>query len=115
MLSSNYYIWIEIAANKHRILDLEYFKTMLDKCVCTGIGSVIISVKDITGFTIYKSNIAPHYSKFDEDFKNIDYLQRIIELAHERGLKLFAAVDLFAEGRKKAYHCLSPGFSSRIG
>lgn len=112
MIHDNYYLWIEIEANRHRIPDEAYFSRVLDNCGNAGIGSVILAVKDTTGFGIYKSDIVPHYSKYDTCFQDTDYLKKYIGLARQKGLKLYAAVDVFAEGRVKAYSPLSPGFKN---
>lgn len=112
MLNFDYYVWVEIEANKQRLLDGQYFEKMLDKCVTAGIGSIILSAKDTSGFGIYKSKVVPHYSKFDQDFLDRDYLKDYIELAHQKGLKLYAGIDVFAEGRVKEKNMLSPGFKN---
>ena len=112
MLNYDYYIWVEIEANKKRILDRNYFKRMIDKCITAGIGSIILSAKDTSGFGIYKSKVVPHYSKFDSDFMETDYLKDYIALAHEKGVKLYAGIDVFAEGRVKEKNMLSPGFKN---
>lgn len=111
MLNDKYYIWVEIEANKKRIINCAAFKAVLEKCAKAGIGSVILSVKDTTGFCLYNSKFVPHYADFDSDFERIDYLQAYLKLAHERGIKLYAGIDVFAEGRTKHPHPLSPGFS----
>lgn len=110
MVNYNYYIWVEIEANKQRIIDEEYFKSIIKKCREAGIGSIILSAKDTTGFCIYKSSFVPHYNRFDKDFEYTDYLKTCIDAAHAEGLKLYAGIDVFAEGRVKQRHRLSPGF-----
>lgn len=110
MLDKNYYVWVEIEANKKKILDEKYFNSVMDKCVEAGIGSIILAVKDTTGFGIYNSKIVPHYNKFDSDFQEKDYLKLYIEMAHSKGIKLYAGVDVFAEGRVESPNKLSPGF-----
>lgn len=112
MLDNNYSIWVEIEANKKRILNRIYFEEIMDKCVYAGIGSIILAVKDTSGFGIYDSKVVPHYSKFDEDFEDRDYLKEYIEMAHKKGLKLYAGIDVFAEGRVKEKNILSPGFKN---
>lgn len=112
MADYNYYLWIEIQANKHRISDRDYFNRILDRCLCAGIGTIILSVKDTTGFGIFKSSLVPHYSKYDSCLEETDYLHEYVEMAHKKGLKLLAAVDVFAEGNTKAYHPLSPGYAN---
>lgn len=111
MLNDQYYVWVEIEANKKRILDSALFERVLKKCVQAGIGTIILSVKDTTGFCLYHSAFVPHYSKFDPDFKDTDYLQAYLTLAHRYGVKLCAGIDVFSEGRVQQRNSLSPGFS----
>ncbi len=110
MADSNYYVWIEIEANKQRLLDEDYFGAVLDQCQEAGIGSVILAVKDTSGFGIYKSRFVPHYSLYDRDFGETDYLGLYVDMAHEKRIKLFAGVDVFAEGKVNRRSNLSPGF-----
>ena len=109
-MKNNYYIWVEIEANKKRLLDEKKFNILLDKCVSSGIDSIILSIKDTSGFGIHKSKVVPHYSNFDKDFKEEDYLEKYIDKCHEKGLKIYAAFDVFAEGWNKKKHKSSPGF-----
>ncbi len=111
MLNDQYYVWVEIDANKKRILNSAVFEQTLKKCVLAGIGTVILSVKDTTGFCLYHSSFVPHYSKFDSDFENTDYLRAYLTLAHQYGVKLCAGIDVFSEGRVQQRNSLSPGFS----
>ena len=49
---NNYYVWVEIGANRKLILDKKLFEETMDKCAQCGIDSVILSIKDTTGFTL---------------------------------------------------------------
>lgn len=98
---NNYFVWVEITANRERIIDRERFAAAMEQCANAGIDSVVLSVKDTTGFVLYHSNYAPHYSKFNAQFKDIDYLQQCIEIVHEKGMKLYPSFDVFAEGNKQ--------------
>lgn len=109
MVNHNYYVWVEIEANKKRLVDVQRFESMLSKCENAGIGSIVLGVKDTSGFGLYNSSIVPHYSEFDSDFDNIDYLQLYISAAHRHGLKLYAAIDVFSEGRNAEINPKSPG------
>ncbi|MGF7429485.1 alpha amylase family protein [Thermoanaerobacterium thermosaccharolyticum] len=101
-MDKDYYLWIEIHANKNIILDNKYFEKIIDKCVKYRIGSIVLSVKDPSSFCIYKSEIAPHYSCYDSEFeKDKDYLELYIKQAHDRNLRIYAAVDVFSEGNKE--------------
>ena len=57
---NNYFVWVEITANKERILNADLFADAMAKCAKTGIDSVVLSVKDTSGYVIYDSAIAPH-------------------------------------------------------
>ena len=97
---NNYFVWVEITANTERILDANLFSEAMEKCAQRGIDSVVLSVKDTTGFVLYNSKIAPHYSKLKSNFKEIDYLQQCLDIVHKHGMKLYASIDVFAEGNK---------------
>ncbi|MFW5996084.1 MAG: alpha amylase family protein [Halanaerobiaceae bacterium] len=110
----NYYMWIEIQANKELILDGDKFKRILARCKEFGFEGIILGVKDTSGFGIYKSDIVPHYSKLEKSFKRgEDYLDKYIRTARDLGLNIYAAIDVFAEGRNNKRHGLSPGFKNR--
>lgn len=108
MAEHNYYLWVEIEANKPRLVDARRFENILSKCQDAGIGSIVLSVKDTTGFGIYNSDIVPHYSEFDGDFAKKNYLELYITAAHNRGLKLYAGIDVFSEGRNADKNEKSP-------
>ena len=106
---NNYFVWVEITANTQTILDENRFREAMEKCAGIGIDSVILSIKDTSGFVLYNSSLAPHYSKFKECFAEIDYLERCTRIVHECGMKLYASFDVFAEGNKKRQSPLMKG------
>ncbi|MBE5950380.1 MAG: hypothetical protein E7260_02160 [Lachnospiraceae bacterium] len=108
---NNYFVWVEITANTERILNADSFRDAMEKCAAAGIDSVVLSIKDTSGFVLYQSSLAPHYSKFKENFAEIDYLQRCIEIVHQCGMKLYASFDVFAEGNKKNRNPLMKGLT----
>ena len=110
---NNYFVWIEITANKKLILDKTLFSDAMEKCAECGIDSVVLSVKDTSGFVLYSSKHAPHYSKFDADFEEKDYLSDCLSVVHEKGMKMYAAIDVFAEGNKKRKHPLMKGLTHK--
>jgi hypothetical protein len=97
----NYYVWIEITANMDTILNKKRFEQAMYKCSAAGIDSVILCVKDTTGFVLYPSEYAVHYSKYNMRFEEIDYLQQCIDIIHMQGMKIYAAFDVFTEGNTK--------------
>lgn len=108
---NNYFVWIEITANSALILNEALFSGAMEKCAKCGIDSVVLSVKDTSGFVLYPSKFAPHYSKFDERFSDIDYLKRCLSIIHDKGMKVYPAFDVFAEGNKKKKHPLMKGLT----
>lgn len=106
-----YEVWIEIQANKKLILDSEKFREAMEKCKTAGMTGIILSVKDTSGFVLYKSSLADHYSEFDGEFAaDIDYAAECFKIIRELGMKCYAAFDVFAEGNKKNRHPLMKGF-----
>ena len=109
----NYFVWIEITANQDTILDKNCFTQAMRKCRGVGIDSVILSVKDTSGFVLYPSKYAKHYSKYNSKFENIDYLQQCINIIHELGMKIYASFDVFAEGNKKNSSSYMKGLANK--
>ena len=106
-----YEVWIEIQANKKLISDSEKFREAMEKCKKAGMTGIILSVKDTSGFVLYKSSLADHYSEFDGEFAaDIDYAAECFKIIRELGMKCYAAFDVFAEGNKKNRHPLMKGF-----
>jgi len=112
-MAQNYYVWIEISANMDTILDKEAFIQAMRKCSTAGIDSVILSVKDTTGFVLYPSDYADHYSKYNTKFEEIDYLQQCINIIHMVGMKIYAAFDVFAEGNTRNKSPYMKGLANR--
>lgn len=89
-MNRNYYIWIEIQANRKTLVNTERFRKEMENCKKAGIGAVILSVKDTSGFAVYNSRIAPHYSEYDSTFKEKDYLLQCLDIVHELGMLFYA-------------------------
>lgn len=109
---NNYFVWVEITANTELILNADRFREAMKKCAERGIDSVILSIKDTSGFTLYKSSRAPHYSELKDCFENVDYLKRCLDIVHECGMKLYASFDVFAEGNKHHKHPKMKGLTN---
>ncbi len=112
-MKKNYYIWIEIQANKKTIVNAKSFQKEMENCKKAGIGAVILSVKDTSGFAIYDSKTAPHYSEYDKTFKNRDYVLQCLNIVHELGMLFYASIDVFAEGNKRTPHPKMPGIRNK--
>lgn len=112
-MKKNYYLWIDMNANKSRITNLRLLEKVLDRAVESGFESVVVGSKNIAGFGIYHSNIVNHYGLVNQTFSiEKDYLQMMIEEGHKRGLKVYAAIDVFSEGKRDDPSPLSPGYQN---
>lgn len=101
----DYECWIEITANKEYLLDMVKFRGAMENCKKAGMTAMILSVKDTTGFVLYPSVLAPHYSEYDADFDGaVDYVEQCFDVIRACGMKCYAAFDVFAEGNKKHRH-----------
>ena len=106
-----YEVWIEIQANKKLILNSEKFRETMEKCKKAGMTGIILSVKDTSGFVLYKSCLADHYSVFDREFDaDTDYVAKCFGIIRDLGMKCYAAFDVFTEGNKNHRHPLMKGF-----
>lgn len=109
-MEKRYDVWVEITANKEWILDAVKFEETMKKCRAVGMTGIILSVKDTTGFSLYPSQIAPHYSKYDKTFlPAYDYVKQCFSIIKNLGMKCYAAFDTFAAGNGKNPHPDMPG------
>lgn len=96
-----YSVWIEIQANKATIADAHQFRAAMRRCARAGMDAVLLSVRDTSGFALYPSKLASHYSQYDPAFApGVDYLKQCVEICREEGLALFAALDVFVGGNR---------------
>lgn len=108
-------MWVEITANKEWILDAVKFEETMKKCRAVGMTGIILSVKDTTGFSLYPSQIAPHYSKYDKTFlPAYDYVKQCFSIIKNLGMKCYAAFDTFAAGNGKNPHPDMPGIKKMV-
>lgn len=96
-----YSVWIEIQANKAIISDARRFREAMRHCAEAGVDSVLLSVRDTSGYVLYPSKLAPAYSAYDPAFApGVDYLRQCLEICRQEGIKLYAAMDGFVGGSR---------------
>lgn len=93
-------LWVDASANIDRMSSRDKVAKIFDKCVDSGIKTIIVDAKPGAGLVIYKSQIAPRMLNWKGKSydPNYDYLQTMIEEGHKRGLKVFADFFVFSEG-----------------
>jgi uncharacterized lipoprotein YddW (UPF0748 family) len=109
------FLWCDATANLERLGSTEKLAAVLDHCVAAGVTGVVIDVKPISGAVLYDSEFAPRLTRWpghpdpssgepppmqelDTDF---DLLGEACRLGHDRGLTVFASMNVFAEGNKQ--------------
>jgi hypothetical protein len=97
--SKKYFMWFDATANYERFSYPDSIKFYLNKIKETGFTDAVIDIKPITGEVLYESRIAPQMSEW-KDFKrdNFDYLRVFLEEGHRLGLRIHAAMNVFAGG-----------------
>ncbi|WP_202077428.1 alpha amylase family protein [Caldalkalibacillus salinus] len=96
-------LWYDLSANIPNLNTPEKVKDIVTKTKNANFDTIILDVKNYTGFVGYNSDIAPHihtstipgYNEFPEGY---DLLEEVIEEAHSQGLKVHANVNVFSEG-----------------
>jgi uncharacterized lipoprotein YddW (UPF0748 family) len=107
-------LWYDLAANMERLNSQEAVEAMVEKTHKANIDTIILDVKNYTGFVGYNSEIAPHVSeskmpKYKDFPAGFDMLEAILTEAKERGIKVHAAVNVFSEGNND--HKDGPAFN----
>ena len=109
-------LWIEPSANLPTLASRERIAAMLDRAKAAGVTDVIPEAKNAWGSVIYESTFAPHIrssragrttppmyqAPVDWFPKDIDPLRVIVDMAHARGIRVHAAVNVFGEGLNAA-------------
>lgn len=97
-------LWYDLSANIEYLNTKEKVQDIVGKTANANIDTIILDIKNSTGFVAYKSDLAPHAStskkidKFQGYPENYDLLETVIEEAHKHGIKVHAAINVFSEG-----------------
>lgn len=96
-------LWYDLSANINNLSSPEKVKDIVTKTANANIDTIILDVKNYTGFVGYNSEIAPHMSastikNYHEFPEGYDLLQTVIEEAHDQGIEVHANVNVFSEG-----------------
>lgn len=111
------FLWCDATANLERLGSRERLAAVLDRAVAAGITGVVIDVKPISGAVLYDSDFAPRLTRWpghgqDAAMQTVDpafdRLSEACRLGHERGLSVFASVNVFAEGHKQVTGLTDP-------
>lgn len=99
-------LWVDQAANARKFQSSQQVLDFLKKAKDNGVTSVVFDVKGVEGFASYKKNDLtgrPYVSNIRAPEKagsnpDLDLLQEFVTHGHSLGLKIHAAINVFAEG-----------------
>ncbi|MCS7173976.1 MAG: family 10 glycosylhydrolase [Armatimonadetes bacterium] len=105
-------LWIEPGANLLTLSTREGVRRVLDRAKAAGVDTVVFEAKNAWGYVTYPSRFAPVLSDSPIPRTSLpaypppvrwlprdhDLLGTLLEEAHARGLRVFAAVNTFSEG-----------------
>ena len=94
------YMWVDCEANYSITSSPDSIAFYLDKMKSSGFDNVVVDVKSIMGEVLYDSDIAPYMSPFRGSDRPRDYdmMGHFIRLGHERNMRVFASLNVFAGG-----------------
>jgi len=94
-------MWFDAEANLWQLSTRTGVAEMVAKCKAANINTIIVDVKPLSGFVLYKSKIAPRLKSFEGRSypRNYDLLRTVIAEGHKAGIAVHAAINVFSEGR----------------
>ncbi|MGH3728822.1 MAG: alpha amylase family protein [Micromonosporaceae bacterium] len=97
-------LWYDLAANLKRLDTRAEVRDIVAKTTDAGFDTVVVDVKNYTGYVAYDSAYAPHLSttkipSYQGYPAGYDLLQTVIDEGHAAGLDVIAAVNVFSEGQ----------------
>ncbi len=96
-------LWLDAHANFKRLGTVAGVKRILKKAKSVGFSDVVVDLKNIDGYVLYPSNIAPRLTEYN-GFKratDYDYPAVVIKEGHKLGLGVYLSINVFSEGAKK--------------
>ncbi|RAU96159.1 S-layer homology domain-containing protein [Paenibacillus sp. YN15] len=99
-------LWVDQAANARKFQTSQHVYEFLKKAKDNGVTEVVFDVKGVEGYASYKKNDLtgrPYVSEITAPAKaganpDLDLLEEFITHGHDLGLKIHAAINVFAEG-----------------
>ncbi len=96
-------LWYDLSANLFNLDTPEKVKDIVAKTADANFDTIILDIKNSTGYTAYNSRLAPHIStstipNYQGYPANYDLLQTVIDEAKKYNIKVHAAINVFSEG-----------------
>lgn len=93
-------MWVDFTANWAKFSNPDSARYYIKKVADCGFNHIIVDVKATKSPVVYPSNIAPRLTSCRgvEMPENYDYLDTMIAIGRENGLKIYASINVFCEG-----------------
>lgn len=95
-------VWMDASANLQRLSTRDSLSGVFDRCRQANINTVVVDVKALSGHVLYNSKVAPRLTEWKGFTYPAGYdllLQSMLE-GRRRGIKVYAAINVFCEGHK---------------
>lgn len=97
-------LWYDLSANRHNLNTREKVQTIVAKTAKVGFDTIVLDVKNYTGFAAYPSKLAPHISRSHYDGyedPNYDLIAEVTDAAQNYGLDVHISLNTFSEGNDR--------------
>lgn len=96
-------LWYDLSANLFLLDTPEKVRNIVKKTAEANFDTIVLDVKNSTGYVAYNSNLAPHISTstipaYQGYPENYDLLQTVIQEAKKYNIKVHANINVFSEG-----------------
>jgi uncharacterized lipoprotein YddW (UPF0748 family) len=95
-------MWMDATGNLDNLDTPAKVADVMEHCRRANINTVVVDVKPLVGEVLYPSKVAKRLTTYrgKQYDPNFDLLQTAINEGRSRGLKVYAAINVFAEGNK---------------
>lgn len=93
-------MWLDCSANFKRFSFPDSIRYYVEKCADAGITHLVLDVKSNSGEVLYPSKYAMQKKNWKGyDRPDFDFMNTFIDAARDNGMKIFAALNIFADGQ----------------
>ena len=93
-------LWFDAHANFQRLSSTDSIRYYLERSKKVGVTDIVVDVKPITGFVLWKSRYAPYLGEWNGHKMpaDLNFLQTFIDESHRLGLTVHASLNVFSGG-----------------
>ena len=95
-------LWMDASANLERLSTPIGVAEILERCRLANINTIVVDIKPLSGHALYSSEVVPRLEEW-KDFRypeGHDLLRVAIQEGKQRGIRVYAGVNVFCEAHK---------------